>query len=68
MLTKAPPEIDYTSPADLAIRYHVSKRTIHHWIANGTITPAFRRGKIIRFIAADVDRQLTEGATAPAVH
>jgi DNA-binding transcriptional MerR regulator len=64
------PQVDYATPADLAARYHVSRGTIHYWIARGTITPAFRTGNIIRFIAADVDRELkqTEGAGVPAAH
>jgi excisionase family DNA binding protein len=70
MVITKPPEVVFETPAELAARYHVSKRTILYWIANGTITPAFRRGKIIRFIAADVDRELkqTEGAGVPAAH
>jgi len=56
--------VNYVAPAELAERYHVSKRTVLYWVANGTITPAFRRGKILRFIAEDVDQELksTEGA------
>lgn len=58
--------LSYVTPAELAARYHVSKRTIFNWLENGTITAAFHRGKVIRFIAADVDEQLkqTEGAAS----
>lgn len=48
----------YLTPAELAARYKVAKRTINHWAKIGTITPAFRKGNIQRFIAEDVDRQL----------
>ncbi|RYD66206.1 MAG: DNA-binding protein [Verrucomicrobiaceae bacterium] len=59
-------EQDYATPADLAARYRVSKRTIHYWLERGTIAAAFRRGNVIRFIVEDVDQQLkqTEGAAS----
>jgi DNA-binding transcriptional MerR regulator len=53
----------YATPADLAARYKVAKRTINHWAQIGTITPAFRHGNIQRFIPEEVDRQL--GITKP---
>ena len=58
--------LSYVTPAELAARYHVSKRTILYWLEQGTITAAFRRGKVIRFNVEDVDRQLiaTEGAAS----
>ncbi len=64
MATASP--LHYVTPADLATRYHVSKRTIHYWLEKGIITAAFRRGNVIRFVPEDVDRELTntEGAAS----
>jgi DNA-binding transcriptional MerR regulator len=55
--------VEYLKPAELAARYKVAVRTINYWAKIGTITPAFRKGNIHRFIAEEVDRQL--GITKP---
>lgn len=56
----------YATPADLAARYKVSRRTVNYWASSGIITPAFRRGNVVRFIAEEVDRQLESQPEAAA--
>ena len=47
---------------DVALRENVSERTILNWIERGVLTPVYKVGKVIRFTAEGVERDLAEAS------